>query len=411
MAFYRVLIVLALFSMFARTVGAADRFFTVQAIDTMKFSRDVAREKISDSSYDQEIEIQIKNIARTGATHVGIGTPYDNEFIPYIKRWVDTARSNDLKIWFRGNFSGWEGWFDYPKIGQKEHLEMLKDFLSRNPDLFEDGDVFTSCPECENGGEGDPRTTGDVEGFRAFLQEENSIAQEAFSRMHKQVSTNYYSMNGDVAQLVMNKGTTSRLGGVITIDHYVSTPQKLGSDIRTMAQNSGGKVVLGEFGAPIPDIHGKMTEQEQADWVDRALTEIIKGNKVESVSYWTNRGGSTMLWNDDDTPRKVVGVLTKYYKPYIIQGNVLDLSDKPLDGVKVSSNIAESKSVAGSYSIPTVSRVTKLRFSKPGYMDVFRTITVTENTEVSNVSLYPIGGSFWHRLYAIFVSLFNKIAR
>lgn len=408
---YRYCTVVTILALTITPTYAAERFFHVQAIDTMKFSRDIAREKMNDVSYDKEIDIQTSNIAHTGATHIAIATPYDDEFIPYMRRWVNAARTHNLKVWFRGNFSGWEGWFDYPKIRRKEHSKMLQRFIVNNLDLFENGDVFTSCPECENGGEGDPRITRDIDGFRTFLILENTIAQEAFASMNKDVITNYYSMNGDVAQLIMDKETTRKLGGVTTIDHYVSTPEKLVADVRNMAKDSGGKVVLGEFGAPIPDIHGDMTEQEQADWVDHALEQVIKSNVVQSVSYWTSRGGSTMLWNDDNSPRKVVETLIKYYRPYTIQGKVLDSLNKPLDGVNISSDIISVESSDGQYVLPTTSRVTKVQFSKPGYLDVSKTITVTEDNATMNIYMYPIGTSFWAKLYAIFVLLFHKIVK
>ena len=69
------------------------------------------------------------------------------------------VRKHGLSVWFRGNFSGWEEWFGYPKIKAYEHINKTRNFIINNPELFADGDIFTSCPECENGGPGDPRDT------------------------------------------------------------------------------------------------------------------------------------------------------------------------------------------------------------------------------------------------------------
>src|SRR3989344_4870027 len=129
-------------------ISAKETYWEIQSIDTMKYSRDLAREKLQDRSFLVTIDSQVKKIAETGATHVAIGTPYDEEFIPYLKAWVDSARRYNLKVWFRGNFSGWEEWFNYPKIGRAEHLLKLASFISKNPHLFGDGDLFTTCPEC-----------------------------------------------------------------------------------------------------------------------------------------------------------------------------------------------------------------------------------------------------------------------
>src|SRR3989304_760988 len=76
------------------TAGAEEkaRIWPVQAIDTMKYSRDLAREKLNDPSFDAVIDEQVRIIAETGATHVAIATPYDEEFLPFLTRWVSAAR-------------------------------------------------------------------------------------------------------------------------------------------------------------------------------------------------------------------------------------------------------------------------------------------------------------------------------
>src|SRR5579884_799054 len=240
--------------------------FAVRSIDTAKYSRDMAMQALNDPKFDQVIDQQMTEIAQTGANYVAIDTPYDEQFLPVLKLWVQAARDNNLHIWFRGNFSGWEGWFNYPKIDRPTHQRLLHDFITKNPDLFEDGDIFTACPECENGGPGDPRQTGDVDGFRKFMISEYTDAENDFGNQGKKITTNYDSMNYDVARLVMDRSTTEQMGGVVTIDHYVSDPRELTKNIDDLANSSGGQIVVGEFGAPIPDINGQMNESQQADW-------------------------------------------------------------------------------------------------------------------------------------------------
>lgn len=285
----------------------------IKSIDTMKYSRDIAREKMNNPEFDQVIDQQVREIAQTGATHVAIGTPYDNEFVPFLKRWVDSARKNSLKVWFRGNLSGWEKWFDYPEIDRKTHLESIQKFILENADIFDDGDVFTPCSECENGGTGDPRKTGDVTGFRTFLIDEYNTSSNAFVKIKKSVKVGYFSMNYDVAKLIMDQGTTRALGGIVAIDHYVSSPEQIAVDAKKIAESSGGKVVLGEFGAPIPDLSGQMTEAEQAEWINKALNGFKKVPEVIGVNYWVNVGGSTQIWDQDGNPKQAVQIIKKFY--------------------------------------------------------------------------------------------------
>jgi hypothetical protein len=267
-------------------------------------------------SFDAAIDMQVKNIAKTHAKYVAIATPYDDEFLPILKRWVKAARKYKLHVWYRGNFSGWEGWFGYAHITRATHKQKLEQFITQNPDLFQNGDIFTPCPECENGGAGDPRQTGDVSGFRAFMIDEYTLTQQLFTKMHKTVHSNLASMNYDVANLVMDKKTTAAMGGIVTVDHYVSSAEKLALDLDMLAQKTGGKVVLGEFGAPIPDLHGSMTPDEQADWVHLVLSKVTQSYAVVGVNYWVNVGGSTQIWDANGTPSPAVDVITAIFSRY-----------------------------------------------------------------------------------------------
>ncbi len=288
--------------------------WAIRSIDTTKFSRDYAREGLNDPQFDIVIASQVNKIGSVGASHVALGTPYDSEFKPFLERWIKAARKKRVKVWFRGNLSGWEEWFGYAKIDKKTHIQKIESFILENPDLFEDGDIFTPCPECENGALGDPRLTGDVEEYRQFLIDEYNVSQEAFGKIGKKVTVGYFSMNYDVANLIMDKKTTERLGNVVSIDHYIDSPKQFIFDVDAIAKRSGGKVIIGEFGMPIPDIHGtNVSEEEQEQWVREVLDGLVFNPNVIGVNYWTGWGGSTALWKQDGTPKKVVQTIKQYY--------------------------------------------------------------------------------------------------
>src|SRR5690606_36898603 len=116
-------------------------------------------------------------------------------------------------------------------------------------------------------------------------------------------------------RLIMDKKMTAQLGGVITIDHYVETPEELLTDVDAYAQQGEGKIVLGEWGVPIPDIHGSMTEGEQAIWLEDSLSKIILNKNIIGINYWTFTDSSTHLWRPDGTAKQGVAVLKKYFKP------------------------------------------------------------------------------------------------
>src|SRR5579885_3459714 len=246
----------------------------VQSIDTMKYSRDLSRQKLNDLSFNRVIDQQMAAIAKTGANYVAIDTPYDNEFLPILKRWVVAARRNHLHVWFRGNFSGWEGWFGYPGMTKTQHLQKTQEFILNNPDLFADGDIFTSCPECENGAKLDYGDPAQLSAYKQFLLEEHAVVQNAFLIIGKDVLTNYYSMSKTAADVVMDRQMVEGLGGVIVIDHYVATPTQLANDIKDLVQRTGAKIILGEFGAPVPGITGGMNDEQQKEWLQQVFGQL-----------------------------------------------------------------------------------------------------------------------------------------
>ena len=346
------------------------RIWNIQSVDAMKYSRDLAREKLGDMSFDNTINKQVGVIASTGATHIAIGVPYDEEFLPIMRRWVSAARNHNLKVWFRGNLSGWEGWFDHKKIDRATHTKMIGEYIVKNADLFEDGDLFSSCPECENGGPGDPRHVGGVEEYRNFLVEQSDVVRQSFRKIGKDILPNLHSMNGDVASLVMDKETTKRLGGFVVVDHYVSTPEKLLSDVKEMAEKSGGKIILGEFGAPIPDIHGNMTETEQSAWIAKALDLLAKEKSVVGLNYWTSFGGSTKLWNDNGTERQAANVLRGHFMPSQYRSQVVTWFGVPVGFSSVSEDgkdpiITDKR---GYFSLPMVEN-SHLTITKAGFQE------------------------------------------
>lgn len=290
------------------------RVWSIKSIDTMKYSRDLAQEKLNDPPFDQTIDLHVQKIKETGATHVAIATPYDEKFYPYLARWVTAARKYNLNIWYRGNFSRWEGWFGEKRdLTRDEHIELTKQFIRNHPELFIDDDAFSPCPECENGGEGDPRhDTGRPPGFKNFLVQEYKASNEEFKKLGKNV-TILFPVNYDVANLIFDDETADSMGNLITIDHYVKDPRKFADDINDLARKADAQIMIGEFGAPIPDIHGEFSDQQQASWLRECLSLIAHQEEVIGLSWWVSFGGSTAVFNEDGSPRPAVSVLKEYY--------------------------------------------------------------------------------------------------
>lgn len=366
----------------------------IRSIDTIKTSRDLAREKNLDSSYDENINSQVKEIKDLGANYIAIDTPYDTEFIPYLKTWVNSARKYDLHVWFRGNWSSWEGWFNYPKnLTREKHLELTKNFILNNPDLFKDGDIFTACPECEYGGPGSPLATGDVEGFRKFMLEELPVMKNSFKQINKQVIVNYTSMNPDVAKKVLDESTVKALGNILVLDEYTKDVDTFKNGLDYFIQKfQDAKIVVGEFGAPIPDINGQMTDSEQSDFVNEILSFLHTSPEVVGLNYWVNTRGSTALFDNDLNPKPVAAVIKKYFHPGIIKGEVTDENGKKLSGIIVTipaNNKLATTDANGEYSMQLIEGTYTLNFGNTEeYSISTKTINITPGgVTILNISL------------------------
>lgn len=404
-----IFLIIGFLASFNRLIFAQENqetWWEVQSVDTMKYSRDLAREKLNDPSFDKTIDFQVGRIAELGATHVAVGTPYDHEFVPFLAKWVQAARKYGLKVWFRGNFSGWEGWFGYKRISEEAHRKLTKNFILGNPSLFEDGDIFTPCTECENGGPGDPRETGKVQEFRQFLIDEYELANEAFDEIGKNVAANYFSVNGDVASLVMDKETVEALGGLVVVDHYVSTPEQLVGDVDKYAASSGGSVVLGEMGAPIPNIHGDLSEEEQAEWLKRALSLLAKNGNLRGLNYWVLTGGSTGLLSDSGMDTQAVEVLGSFYKPQRVSLTITDQFGRKVSGAQVSVGpkkfISDESGVARVLIVPGISEVV---ISAEGYKSY--TLPIDYPSIANNITLEDERSSLLLKIIDFFRSLLS----
>jgi hypothetical protein len=341
------------------------QIWDAQSVDTMKASRDKARDESSDAPF---IIDQVKAINEIGASHIAIATPYDTEFDDFRNSWITAARDQNLSIWYRGNWAGWEEWFDYPAIARRDHIVRTRNFIREHPEMFEHGDIFEPCQECENGGPGDPRLTGDIVGYREFIIQLFTASKEEFEKMEKDVTV-LFSMNGDIAREVLDGDTTQAIGNTIAMDHYVIDGETLSTDAALQARRSNGEIYLSEIGVPVPDIHGSFTEAEQQAWLEDALNKIAQNRTVTSINYWVDRGGSTAIFSENGEPRASVATLTKYYTPFSIYGVIVDTLGFPIENVSVATPFGYTvTNEEGYFQLPSIRDHTTVSVWKEKYI-------------------------------------------
>lgn len=395
-------------SIHSNTMPQPSTFWELQAIDTMKYSRD----GVNNQDIINKIPAIMDKIAQAHATYVSIDTPYNEEFYPILKLWVIEARKHQLHVWFRGNFAQWEGWFNYPKIiNISDHHTMTRNFIMNHQELFQDGDIFTPAPEPENGGIGDPRGSDEkIKVFNQFLIDSYTNCQSSFEKIQKNVFCGYFSMNGDIAKTVLTKETVKKIGNVVVIDHYVKSPDIMSADIDYLHNLYGAKIVIGEFGAPIPDINGDMDEKRQSEFVESLLNILSQKNDiVQGINYWVIGGGSTALLNDDGSEREVYNTVTNYYNPYVLNIKVFNTAGETVNNPQISfSGSAKPSAVQKeNYTYVTTSKFLGVHVTADGYVVQSQSELFNQQTKDLEFTLEPVNPSIWYRLKVFFMNLFD----
>lgn len=373
----------------------------VKSVDTMKTSRDLAREKLHDNSYDTIIERDLMLIKDIGANYVAIDTPYDDQFLPYLRRWVKIARKTGLKVWFRGNFSSWEGWFDYPKnMTPQEHIRATAQFIDKNRDLFEDGDAFDPCPECENA-QWWPQPQKNDE-YNRFVSNQQVTLKNSFEKIGKKVHTNWTGIIGGRAREVLDANAVKSLDNLVAIDHYTSSVANMDSYIDYFANTFNAKTLVSEFGAPIPDMHGTMTDKQQAVFIDSMMNVFYENKEqVYGLNYFALGTGTTEIIDVKGNPKLAYETIKKYYSPATVSGVVTDQLGQKIKDVVVSANDKKSVSITdkdGDYSLTVPATDTDILIEKEQYTTQSKDINLTYNQAyVLNSILVPNNPSWLYR--------------
>jgi len=199
--------------------------------------------------------------------------------------------------------------------------------------------MFTPAPEAENGILGNPFSSPQAaDNLRNFLESSYANCVAAFAEIGKNVRCGLDSANGDVAKDIYTKDMIAKTGNVVVVDDYVATADKLATDIENLHKEFGVPVMLGEFGAPIPDIHGNLTDDQQADLINQMMSKLYQDKDIMfGVNYWVISGGSTALLNDDGSSKPVVSVMQNYYQPVTVSGTVSDNLGDKLAAIPISS--------------------------------------------------------------------------
>lgn len=283
--------------------------WSIQSVSSMKETKD----RICNPRDASWIAGWVDRAKELGVNYVAVETPYDNpscgSSLAYTKLWVDTIRSKGLKVWHRHMPLAFEGIYSVTKT-KKDYLNLISNYIKKNPSLFASGDIFSPIPEPQNGGiskitycAGGVCQFDSASNFNLWLRNAIDVSNAAFSSigLGGKMKVGYYGFDGFVAwgsnnpdwHGILEDATVAKMGN-ITIDHY---PEAINDTMENGLNELQAKypttpIIIGEWGAvsstidPILQVNSSMG--------------AAKRPNVVGFNYWhMGAGGNEALINDD----------------------------------------------------------------------------------------------------------------
>lgn len=298
--------------------------FAIQSIDAMKDTKDA----ICGPRPLDWINKWLDKAVELSAQYIAISTPYENpscgDALSYTKTWVKAIRAHGLHVWHRHMPLSFEGIYSVNKNNSTNYLNLISTYIKNNPDLFQDGDIFTPIPEPQNGGiQGITYCANSVcqfqsaPAFNQWLRDAMTTSKNAFAAIGKNnMKIGYFGFDGFVAwgdknpdwHGILEDSTVAQMGN-ITIDHYPETVGETMDQALTalQAKYPTTPIVIGEYGT----VNGQNVNQEVTDTLTAA-----KNHHVVGFNYWQfgPSGSGEQLINDDFSNRSDFTIVASFYK-------------------------------------------------------------------------------------------------
>jgi len=293
----------------------------IQAVDTMKDSKDKVCNQLSDAT----ITSRIAKAKALGVTHVAIATPYQNpgcgDSLAYTGRWITAIRAQGLKVWHRHPNLKFEGIYSTTKVVDPDgarHVKDITDWLLAHPNWIQSGDIFTPEAEPQNGGIAGvtycPQNIcqfSSKEDFNRWLRQTTLATKLALQAIDKtDVKVGYWGFDGFVTwgndnpdhqgTSKLEAKTVEYMDNIIAIDHY-NSQEPMATDLdQARAVWPNADFFIGEWGTI-----SETTDTARAAAVDTAFNAFKARSWIKGVNYWQlgPDGINEPLINADNTNR------------------------------------------------------------------------------------------------------------
>lgn len=289
-----------------------------KGVDIMKFTKDT----LTNQPTEDTIRTVVKNIKKdVHPTHIAISVPL-NETIPsqakplsvwdFTRMVTRIIHEEKLNVLHRGTFCEIEGIWGYEKaVGEKRkpqsyYFDKIREYISKNPDFFEDGDIWAPLPERTENIWSDqssflPHAGGIQSNYVSFFNELRDVSDDAFSKIGKSVITGMTANNWSE----VNSGWLPKElfihNGIVSFDHYGinHTPEEMDAHLTaTKALN------LPMFHQEWSDYwNASLPEPERLAYLRKmyeVFTKFVDQGDLIGFNYWGGwpKTGESILNND-----------------------------------------------------------------------------------------------------------------
>jgi hypothetical protein len=192
-----------------------------------------------------------------------------------------------------------EGIYDVTKTKDlTAYTQQIVDYINKNADQFQDGDIFTPTPEPDSAGISGIMYCSRIcqfssaEEYNSWIQSTQYAVKDAFAKLNKNVKVGYYGHSGFIVwgennpdwtgKGFLTQKTVDSMDGVIAMDTYPET--YAGTMIKSLdgahAKWPNARLVIGEWGT----ITSHSDEEKKAR-VSEAMGAAER-TYVDGINYW-----------------------------------------------------------------------------------------------------------------------------
>lgn len=306
-------------SCFEAALGQQNQFNNFTSVDVMKLSKDVVTNQPSaaeiGSIVDALLALHSKYIALSvpldASTDYKSGKPAPQTAEAFTQTWADAIHSRNLKILWRGTWSGIEGLYGFSKLvgpnrfpagsaataaadGQTTWLGKTYSYIVSHPDYFLAGDIWAPLPERTENIFQDatsflPYNGGVQNNYLSFFRDLATASKQAFASINKEdVITGWTANNfteiksGWLPQALFNSA------GTVAVDYYgtTHTAQEMTTDLLNIYRVTGRQIFVQEWS---DYWDGNLSDSQRHAYLDSmyaAFTILASQGVLVGFNYW-----------------------------------------------------------------------------------------------------------------------------